>query len=241
MVKPFRRLLSTILILALGCGAFIHDPTGYSSATTALAQKSAPFAGAFDVKKFGAKVDGKALDSPAINKAIEAAAAAGGGTVLFTAGTYRSFSIRLKSNVGLYLDHGATIVAANPKDGDGEYDLPEPNTWDQYQDFGHSHWHNSLIWGENLENISILGPGRIWGKGLVRSGSQSRTKEQNDELEKQGPDPKAGPFGYPNARDAVEPGWGNKTISLKVCRNVIIRDISILHGGHFAKNADVAY
>jgi polygalacturonase len=91
-----------------------------------------------------------------------------------------------------------------------------------------------LIWGENLENVSILGPGRIWGKGLVRSGSQSRTKEQNDALEKQGPDPKAGPFGYPNARDAVEPGWGNKSISLKLCRNIIIRDISILHGGHFA-------
>ena len=234
MVKPFRRSFIAILILAFGCCAFTYSHNAYSSFTTPAAQKSAPFTGAFDVKKFGAKGDGKALDSPAINKAIDAAAAAGGGTVLFTAGTYRSFTIRLKSNVGLYLDQGATILAADPKDGDGKYDLPEPNQWDQYQDFGHSHWRNSLIWGENLENISILGPGRIWGKGLVRSGSQSRTKEQNDALEKQGPEPKAGPFGYPNARDAVEPGWGNKSISLKLCRNVIIRDISILHGGHFA-------
>lgn len=234
MLKPLRTSLLAILILAFGCGAFTHSHTAYPSATTVAAQKRAPFAGAFDVKKFGAKGDGKALDSPAINKAIDAAAAAGGGTVLFTAGTYRSFTIRLKSNVGLYLDQGATILAAHPNDGDGKYDLPEPNPWDQYQDFGHSHWRNSLIWGENLENISILGPGRIWGKGLVRTGSQSRTKEQNDALEKQGPDPKAGPFGYPNARDAVEPGWGNKSISLKLCRNVIIRDISILHGGHFA-------
>ena len=63
---------------------------------------------------------------------------------------------------------------------------------------------------------------------------EARTKEQNDALEKQGPDPKAGPFGYPNARDAVEPGWGNKAISLKLSRNVIIRDVSILHVGHFA-------
>jgi polygalacturonase len=186
------------------------------------------------VKKFGAKGDGKALDSPAINKAIEAAAKAGGGTVLLTAGTYRAFSIRLKSNVGLYLDHGATILAADPRDGDGKYDPPEPNPWNQYQDFGHSHWHNSLIWGENLENVSILGPGKIWGKGLVRSGNQSRTKEQNDALANVVPDPKAAPFGYPNPRDAVEPGWGNKAISLKLCRNVIIRDVSILHGGHFA-------
>jgi len=219
MVKPFRWLWIAILLLA--------------ACSSVAAQVTAPVL-FFDVKKFGAKADGKALDSPAINKAIDAAAAAGGGTVLFTAGTYRSFSIRLKSNVALYLDQGATILAASPTDGDGKYDLPEPNPWDQYQDFGHSHWRNSLIWGENLENVSILGPGRIWGKGLVRSGGQSRTKEQNDALEKQGPDPKAGPFGYPNARDAVEPGWGNKSISLKLCRNVIIRDISILHGGHFA-------
>ena len=231
MAKQFR--LPTA-ILALLCCAFTLSHAPSSGATIVVAQKSPPFAGAFDVRKFGARGDGKALDSTAINKAIDAAAAAGGGTVLFTAGTYRSFSIRLKSNVALYLDQGATILAADPRDGDGKYDPPEPNQWDQYQDFGHSHWHNSLIWGENLENVSILGPGRIWGKGLVRSGGQSRTKEQNDALEKAGPDPKAGPFGYPNARDAVEPGWGNKAISLKLSRNVIIRDISILHGGHFA-------
>ena len=219
MLKPFKWFWVTILVLAACSGI--------------AAQVTAPVL-FFDVKKFGARGDGKALDSPAINKAIDAAAAAGGGTVLLTAGTYRSFSIRLKSNVALYLDQGATILAASPTDGDGKYDAPEPNPWDQYQDFGHSHWRNSLIWGENLENVSILGPGRIWGKGLVRTGNQTRTKEQNDALDKQGPDPKAGPFGYPNARDAVEPGWGNKSISLKLCRNVIIRDVSILHGGHFA-------
>src|SRR5215213_10604534 len=174
MVKPFRRLLLPTLILAIACYAFTSSHTVDSTATSVIAQKSAPFVGAFDVRKFGAKGDGKSLDSPAINKAIDAAAAAGGGTVLFTAGTYRSFSIRLKSNVGLYLDQGATILAADPRDGDGKYDLPEPNQWDPYQDFGHSHWRNSLIWGENLENISILGPGRIDGKGLTTGGNSRR-------------------------------------------------------------------
>ncbi len=188
---------------------------------------------AYSVRTFGAKGDGKTLDTPAINRTIDAAAKAGGGTVFFPAGDYLSVSIHLKSNIALYLDHGATIVAATPS-ANVKYDLPEPNEWDAYQDFGHSHWHNSLIWGENLENISILGPGRIWGKGLVRSGAQSRTKEQNDALAKTPAPPNAGPFGYPNPRDAVEPGWGNKSISLKLCRNVLIRDISILHGGHFA-------
>ena len=75
----------------------------------------------------------------------------------------------------------------------------------------------------------------IWGKGLVRSGSQSRTKEQTDRLKDIKTDKTAAaPFGYPNPRDTVETGWGNKAISLKLSRNVIIRDVSILHGGHFA-------
>src|SRR6185436_6652808 len=189
--------------------------------------------GVYDVRAFGAKGDGKTIDTPAINKAIATAASNGGGTVRFPAGSYLSVSIHLKSNIALYLDQGATIVAAETLSGVA-YDAPEPNQWDAYQDFGHSHWHNSLIWGENLENISILGPGMLWGRGLVRGGGQSRTKEQNDALEKARSSEPQRPFGYPNPRDTVESGWANKSISLKLCRNVLIRDISILHGGHFA-------
>jgi polygalacturonase len=157
-----------------------------------------------DVRAYGAKGDGKTLDTDAINKAITAAQRAGGGTVRFGAGTYLSTSIRLQSHVGLFLDHGATILAADTTGG--PYDEPEPNQWDAFQDFGHSHWHNSLIWGENLEDVSITGPGLIHGKGLVRSYNAQTTPK----------------------------GSGNKAIALKNSRNVIIRDISILHGGWFA-------
>jgi len=230
----FRRSAAIGLAAALIISAVFVPfslPSAHAQTSVAPLKASSLY---FDIKSFGAKGDGKALDSPAINKTIDAASAAGGGTVFFPAGTYRGFSIRLKSNITLYFDQGSTLVAADPKDGDGKYDPPEPNAWDKFQDFGHTHWHNSLIWGENVENISIMGPGLIWGKGLVRSGGQSRTKEQNDALQNVKVDPAAAPFGYPNPRDAVEPGWGNKAISLKLCRNVIIRDISILHGGHFA-------
>ena len=116
-------------------------------------------AAAFDVRAYGATGDGKKLDTEAINKAIEAAATAGGGTVLFPTGTYLSFSIRLKSHIALQLEAGCTLVAATPATDGGAYDPPEPNEWGdkQYQDFGHSHWHDSLIWGENLEDVSITG------------------------------------------------------------------------------------
>ena len=133
------------------------------SITLALARA---LAADFDVRAHGATGDGQTLDTAAINRAIDAASAAGGGTVRFPAGTYLSFSVRLKSNLTLHLDAGATLLAATPSAELGGYDSPEPNEWGdrlQYQDFGHSHWHNSLIWGENLENVSITGPGRIDG------------------------------------------------------------------------------
>jgi polygalacturonase len=67
----------------------------------------------YDVRAFGARGDGTTPDTAAINKAIEAAAAAGGGTVNFPAGTYISVSIRLRSNITLQVNQGATILAAD--------------------------------------------------------------------------------------------------------------------------------
>ena len=163
----------------------------------------------FDVRSFGALGDGQTIDTPAIDRAIEETASSGGGTVYFPAGNYLSYSIHLKSKVALYLEQGATIVAADPaSDAARSYDAAESNKpWEDYQDFGHNHWHNSLIWGEGLSDVSIRGPGLIWGKGLSRGWG-------------------AGPV-------AEHPGVGNKAIALKNCRNVLLRDFSILHGGHF--------
>ena len=62
-------------------------------ARTSASASTAGFAGVFDVKAFGATGDGKTIDTQAINNAIDAAVAAGGGTVRFSAGTYASFSI----------------------------------------------------------------------------------------------------------------------------------------------------
>src|SRR4051812_32623559 len=81
----------------------------------------------FSVRDYGAIGDGKAVDTDAINKAIDAAAAnPTGGEVVLPAGRYLSFSIRLKSNVTLRLDAAATLIAAEPGPL-GSYDAPEPN------------------------------------------------------------------------------------------------------------------
>src|SRR6185369_13991060 len=154
----------------------------------------------------------------------------------------------------LHLGAGATLIAADPpQPGEkGSYDDAEANPWNQFQDFGHSHFHNSLIWGENLEDVSITGPGRIYGRGLSRGNGRRVAlpvgvllplkpgEEPPDVLKAEGPfeaAPRAdlvpGPFNYPNARDTLPAGVGNKAIALKNCRNVTLRDFSILHGGHF--------
>ncbi len=127
----------------------------------------------FDIRTFGAKGNDRLPDTKAINDAIDAASESGGGTVYFPAGTFLSYSIHLKSHISIFLDAGSVLEAAGMSDG-GHYDEPEPNSFDRYQDFGHSHWHNSLIWGENLENIGIYGPGIINGKGLSRNASARR-------------------------------------------------------------------
>jgi len=215
------------------CIAIVIGVAAVSASITKIGSSQNRGTASYNVRAFGAKGDGKQLDTVAINKTIDAAAAAGGGTVYFPAGNYLSTSIRLKSNIALYVEQGATIIASETT-ATAKYDPPEPNQWDAYQDFGHSHWHNSLIWGDHLENVSIIGPGRIWGRGLVRLGSQSRTAEQNAALASLPGESRAGPYGFPSKRDAVEPGWGNKAIALKLCRNVLIRDITIFHGGHFA-------
>jgi polygalacturonase len=199
--------------------AFPAAEIAVGQAPSAASQLSVS-SGLYDVRKFGATGDGKTLDTDAVNRAIEQAASSGGGTVLFPPGTYLTFSIHLKSDVHLHLMQGATILAADsPLPGDatgyngGKYDLAEPNTaWDAYQDYGHNHWHNSLLWGEDLHDLSITGPGLIWGKGL----SNGRGRKGD-----------GAPF------IAEQPGVANKAIALKNCRNVLLRDFSILKGGHF--------
>ena len=161
---------------------------------------------ALNVKDFGAKGDGRNIDSPAINAAIEEAARKGGGTVVLPQGTYLCYSVHLQSNITLRLEKGAMIKAAPVSETVG-YDEAEPND-SHYQDFGHSHWHNSLLWGENLHDVTIEGEGMIDGTGVLSLGLQ-----------------KPKPTGKTIA---------NKALALRDCQRVTIRGLSFLSCGHFA-------
>ena len=168
----------------------------------------------FNVRDFGAKGDGVSIDSPAINMAIEAAAKVGGGTVYFPAGVYSSYSIRLADNVTLELDEGVILKAAQFTDSLG-FDHAEPNEFNKYQDFGHSHWKNSFIWGIGLKNVSICGKGTIDGH-LLSDGFRGLAGATAIECD-----------------FVLKNGVANKAIALKECRNVVIKDITISNGGHF--------
>ncbi|HEY1661437.1 MAG TPA: glycosyl hydrolase family 28-related protein [Verrucomicrobiae bacterium] len=196
----------------------------FISLLSAVALQARPTDNIYDVRHFGAHGDGKHLDTPAINKAIARAAAAGGGTVLIPAGTYLCGSIHLQSNIHLLIDTGATILGA-PQDLKA-YDAEEDFTGPAYQDGGHTYFHNSLIWGENLTNVFITGNGTINGGGLVREDGMENKIDHAVDAE------------HTNDIPIGSKSWpqhlGNKAIALKLCRNVLIRDITIYHGGHFA-------
>ncbi len=166
--------------------------------------------GAYNVKDYGAKGDGTTLDSPSINKAIEDVSANGGGDIYFPAGTYLCGSIRLKSDINLNLSAGCVILAA-PGDMNAYDESESFGGFPEYQDGGHTYFHNSLIWAENAENISITGFGRIDGLGLTKRDTERAGNVQGGSI-----------------------GTGDKAIALKLCRNVTIRDITIFRGGHFA-------
>ncbi len=117
-------------------------------------------------RDFGAKGDRTTKDTVAIQSAIDACAAQGGGTVRLTAGTYLSGPIVLKSNITLQLEKGATLLGS-PDHGDyppkTEFRLPALQP---------------LVSATNAENVAITGEGVIDGQGdswwqMARSVSNS--------------------------------------------------------------------
>ncbi|GEM_PF-143298 len=111
----------------------------------------------YNIKDFGAVGDGEHLDSPAIQRAIDACTQAGGGTVLVPAGTYLSATIMLKDNVRLFLEKDALLLGTTDIKA---YDNPDPFMEGLGIDVG---W--AFLAAIDVKNVAIEGDGVIDGQG----------------------------------------------------------------------------
>jgi len=145
------------------------------------------FSGMKAVEDFGPQWNEDEDHTDKINKAIEQLASWGGGTLLFSKGTYNVRTIHLKSNVWLYVAKEATIKALKGADApettwfsDKKYrsglsptaigPYVDPENYLTKQDVGHTYFQNTMFFGERLDNVKIIGNGRISGDGhLVTS------------------------------------------------------------------------
>ncbi len=104
-------------------------------------------------RTYGAKGDGVAKDTAALQKAIDVCEGKGGGTVQLSAGTYLSAPIVLKSDITLQLDKGATLL------GSPDHSEYPPVTMFHLPDL------QPLVSAANATNVAITGEGTIDGNG----------------------------------------------------------------------------
>ena len=110
-----------------------------------------------NVRDFGARGDGVALDSPAIQRAIDAASQIGGGTIFIPAGKYATGSIFLRDNITLFVDAGAILLGSQ---NISDYPIVTMR-WEGET----KQTHAPLIAGDGLKNIAVVGRGVIDGRG----------------------------------------------------------------------------
>ncbi|UCD28692.1 MAG: glycoside hydrolase family 28 protein [Planctomycetota bacterium] len=158
MYKRFFKFTLVIALAAGGCVQFGGVSQAPGPGKPADAGKSESKQLFFRVTDYGASGNGKTKDTQAIQKAIDAANQAGGGTVWFPPGTYLSGTVRLKSNVTLYLEAGAILL--------GTKDIENyPRIVSNFRSYTDNYTYQSLIYGENVQNVAIIGRGAIDGQG----------------------------------------------------------------------------
>ena len=183
-------------VLFFVCVVFIAS----LNAPLVRASEAPPF---FNIIDYGAMGDGKTLCTEAIQKAVDACAKAGGGTVCVPAGRYLSGAIFLKSNVMLHIEQGATLLASM----DFEHFPPFKPRWRVASD---NTQRSSLITGVDLENVAITGRGTLDGQGKPWWDALRKDKDVKEGQSK------ILTYGRP------------RVINLYRCRNVRIADVTIV-------------
>jgi polygalacturonase len=114
----------------------------------------------YNIRKYGARGDGAALDTAALQAAIDACHQDGGGTVLVPAGTFQIGTVELKSNVTLHIAAAGTLLGS--ADGKQYHAVDAiPLTGDSTLNDGN--W--ALLFAVNATNVTIEGAGTIDGQG----------------------------------------------------------------------------
>ncbi|MGA9118006.1 MAG: glycoside hydrolase family 28 protein [Bacteroidota bacterium] len=111
----------------------------------------------FDIRHFGAVPDGSTLNTRALDSALKACAAAGGGTVIVPPGTWLTGPIELSSNICLRLERGAVLQMSSRLE-----DFP---LIPRGENEGQSYFVASPISARDARNIAITGEGIIDGAG----------------------------------------------------------------------------
>jgi len=124
--------------------------------TAAGIGSAGPISSAKSLLDYGAKPDGRTLNTKAIQRAIDDAFQAGGGLVYAPPGTFLTGGLELKSRVTLYLSAGCVLLGSGSLD-DYAYH-PGPHTE------GDANGHH-LIFAQNADDVTLCGPGTVDGQG----------------------------------------------------------------------------
>ena len=202
-----------------------------------------------DITDYGAEAGFEAdavKNTEAINKAMAALSAAGGGTVLVPDGLFKMYTIELQSNVNIMLSDHAIILGARPGIDGGNYLEPEVNIFFGLQDHGHSYMQNSMIYAKDAENVMIYGEGLITGSYIDKRDLTYLTVSKIDSADPVlRTDPGYnGQWNPPDDLDMLEDqGYrtedikfktANKSIALVDCRNIVLSGFDMREVGHFA-------
>jgi hypothetical protein len=186
----------------------------------------------YDVKHYGAAGDGAALDHHAVNRAIAACHAAGGGTVFVPSGTYLIGTVELLSNVTLHLDAGAVLK--------GSPNLADYRVLPYTSEFRNT----TLILADGATNIAIVGRGTIDGNGAAFGlFDQADTSRDFDAVHTRQGEAYFAINDLPDDGPVKHKPRPGVLILIKHCRDVLFRDIKIVDAPnwnlHVACSADV--